>query len=44
MSNDEVRVLKLSLHNTVVGYLAGYHNGRNAFSFADDFKSDTTCP
>jgi len=43
-SADEINVLKLSLHDRLVGYLAGFHNGRNVLSFADEFKEDSTRP
>ncbi len=41
---DEMSVLKLSLHNRLVGYLAGFENGRNVLSFADEFKHDPSRP
>lgn len=41
---DEINVLKLSLHNRLVGYLAGFQGGRNVLSFAEDFKSDAARP
>jgi len=41
---NEVIVLKLSLHNKLVGYLAGFENGRNVLSFADEFKNDLARP
>lgn len=41
---DEARVLTLSLHGRLVGYLAGYRNGRNVLSFVDDFYSDLARP
>jgi len=41
---EEVRVLKLSLHGRLVGYLAGFQNGRNLLSFADEFKNDPARP
>ncbi|MEX0950683.1 MAG: type II toxin-antitoxin system HipA family toxin [Gammaproteobacteria bacterium] len=41
---DEVSVLTLSLHGRRVGYLAGYRNGRNVLSFADDFRHDPARP
>lgn len=45
MSNEEeVTVLKLTLHNRLVGYLAGFQNGRNILSFADEFKNDAERP
>lgn len=43
-SGDEVNVLRLTLHDTVVGHLVGFRNGRNALIFADDFRSDTSRP
>lgn len=39
-SIDEISVLKLSLHDRLVGYLAGFQNGRNVLSFADELKHD----
>ncbi len=39
MSND-VNVIKLTLHGELVGYLAGYLNGRNVLVFADEFSSN----
>lgn len=44
MNNMEARVLKLSLHGHLVGYLAGFQNGRNIFSFAETFKHNTDRP
>jgi serine/threonine-protein kinase HipA len=47
MSNsvtDEITVLRLTLHGRLVGYLAGFQNGRNVLTFADEFKSDTKRP
>jgi len=41
---DEVNVLKLTLHGRLVGYLAGFQNGRNILSFADEFKNDPARP
>src|SRR5690606_28601391 len=41
---DEVNVLKLSLHDRLVGYLAGYQGGRNVLNFAEEFKSDASRP
>ena len=43
-SNNEVNFLKLTLHGTLVGYLAGYRNGRNVLSFVDEFKQDINRP
>jgi len=42
--SDEINVLKLTLHGRLVGYLAGYLNGRNVLSFADDFVADPGRP
>lgn len=47
MSNshiDEITVLRLSLQDRIVGYLAGSQSGRNVLHFADEFKSDATRP
>lgn len=47
MSNsrvEEINVLKLSLHDRLVGYLAGFQGGRNVLSFAEEFKSDANRP
>jgi len=41
---DEINVLKLSLHERLVGYLAGFQGGRNVLSFAEEFKSDVGRP
>src|SRR5690554_1582282 len=35
---NEVQVLELSLHDELVGYLAGFQNGRNVLTFADSFS------
>ena len=43
-SNVEVNVLKLALHGRLVGYLAGFNNGRNVLRFADEFKGDPNRP
>ena len=43
-SADEINVLKLSLHGRLLGYLAGFHNGRNVLSFAGEFKEDPNRP
>jgi len=40
MSTSEIKVLKLNLHDKLVGYLAGFNNRRNVLSFADEFKND----
>lgn len=45
MSNqEEINVLKLTLHDRLIGYLAGFQNGRNVLSFADDFRDDNGRP
>lgn len=47
MSNcgaDEINVLRLSLHGRLIGYLAGFHDGRNVLSFADEYRLDATRP
>ncbi|MEE2023324.1 type II toxin-antitoxin system HipA family toxin [Alkalimonas mucilaginosa] len=41
---EEVKVLRLSLHNRLVGYLVGYQGGRNSLSFAESFKHDIHRP
>ncbi len=42
--SDEFNVLRLTLHGRLVGYLAGFLNGRNVLSFADEFKLDAGRP
>lgn len=37
-------VLKLSLHGQLVGYLAGFQNGKNIFSFSEEFKENLSRP
>lgn len=41
---DEINVLRLTLHNRLVGYLAGFQGGRNVLSFAAEFKNDINRP
>jgi len=41
---DEVNVLQLTLHGALVGYLAGFKNGRNVLSIADEFKNNPKRP
>lgn len=41
---NEVTVLKLTLHGRLLGYLAGYQNGKNTLTFADSFISDAKRP
>ena len=43
-SGDEVNVLQLTLHGRLVGHLAGFNNGRNVLSFADEFTGDSGRP
>jgi len=43
-SNIEVNVLQLSIHGVLIGYLAGFKNGRNVLSIADSFKNDPDRP
>lgn len=40
----EIRVLRLSLHSRLVGYLVGYQGGKNVLSFAESFKHDIHRP
>jgi serine/threonine-protein kinase HipA len=41
---DEVNVLKLTLHEILVGYLIGFQGGRNVLTFADEYKSRAARP
>jgi serine/threonine-protein kinase HipA len=41
---NEVSVLKLTLHGRLIGYLAGFQNGRNVLSFTDEFRADSSRP
>ncbi len=41
---EEVTVLKLTLHDRLVGYLTGYQDGRNILSFSGNFREDTGRP
>ena len=41
---NEVSVLKLTLHDRLVGYLVGFKDGRNVLSFADEFRNDPDRP
>ncbi len=43
-TKDEVNVLQLSIHSVLIGYLAGFKNGRNVLSFAGSFKNDPERP
>ncbi|MDA1372636.1 MAG: type II toxin-antitoxin system HipA family toxin [Proteobacteria bacterium] len=42
--DDEINVLSITLHGRLVGYLAGFHNGRNVLSFVDEYRQDTARP
>ncbi|SDZ98245.1 type II toxin-antitoxin system HipA family toxin [Alkalimonas amylolytica] len=41
---EEVKVLRLRLHNHLVGYLVGYQGGKNVLSFTEAFKHDIHRP
>lgn len=41
---NEVNVLKLTLHGKLIGYLTGYLNGRNILSFAREYRQDSLRP
>ena len=41
---DNVNVLRITLHERLVGYLAGFQDGRNVLTFADEYKSDAGRP
>ena len=43
-TNDEVNVLQLSIHGVLIGYLAGFKNGRTVLSIADTFKNNRERP
>ena len=43
-TNDEVNVLQLTIHGALIGYLAGFKNGRNVLSIADEFKNNPERP
>ncbi|MES9943113.1 MAG: type II toxin-antitoxin system HipA family toxin [Candidatus Thiodiazotropha sp. 6PLUC2] len=43
-TNNEVNVLQLSIHGVLIGYLAGFKNGRNVLSIADTFKNNPDRP
>ena len=40
----EVNFLRLSLHGTLVGYLAGFRNGKNSLIFSEEFQHDPNRP
>lgn len=39
-----VNVLKLSMHNYLLGYITGFSNGKNVFSFAEEFQRNSARP
>lgn len=41
---NQVQVLELSLHGELVGYLAGFNNGRNVLTFAETFRDNPDRP
>jgi len=41
---EEINVLELTLHDQLVGYLAGFKNGRNLLTIADEFKGNPQRP
>ena len=43
-ASEDVNVLQLTLHGRLVGHLAGFRNGRNVLSFADEFRGDKERP
>ena len=43
-SNTEVNFLRLSLHGALVGYLAGFRNGKNSLIFSEEFQLDPNRP
>jgi serine/threonine-protein kinase HipA len=40
----EVNFLRLSLHGALVGYLAGFRNGKNSLIFSEEFRHDPNRP
>ncbi len=43
-SKTEVNFLKISLHGALVGYLAGFRNGKNSLIFSEEFQHDANRP
>lgn len=41
---NKVTILELTLHQHLVGYLAGFQNGRNVLVYADSYKHSQTRP
>ncbi len=42
--NNEVNVLQITIHGVLVGYLAGFKNGRNVLSIVDEFRNNPDRP
>ena len=42
--DNELNVLKLTLHDRLIGYLSGFVNGRNVLMFVDEFREDANRP
>lgn len=42
--SDEANVLRLTLHDRLVGYLMGFRDGRNVLIFSNEFKDDSVRP
>lgn len=43
-TKDEMNVLQLSIHGILIGYLAGFKNGRNILNIADTFQNNPNRP
>lgn len=43
-ANNDVNFLKLSLHGALIGYLAGFRNGKNSLIFSEEFQHDPNRP
>lgn len=41
-SAEKINVLGLALHGEKIGYLTGYKNGRNIFTFAPEFRENSS--
>jgi serine/threonine-protein kinase HipA len=44
MDKEQVSVLKLTLHGSTVGYLAGYHSGKNVLNFDPAYRDRAVRP
>src|SRR6201999_1828750 len=44
VNTEQVSVLRLTLHGTTVGYLAGYQHGKNILSFDPAFRDQRSRP